>query len=340
MSTVLLPSASTARKTEVALLYAISRKSRSFDSLKRTMDRFIIRQAVVTEFNAKDYLHKADLTFWKAAKRKALDYLANNKIPVTLIETRDDGFGDYFAKVKKAIDPKETVVIDITTFPNNYVLKLCQELEGYDVMYQYTRGKRPGALGAMFTEEEKNVGASRIVPIAGFKGEITLNAATLLVLVLGFESNRALASLGILTPQRVLALIGSPNSGVQKKSESDRTYVDGAREANKLLLASSFVREIEVNSVLPELFQRQLTNVLQSEPVTEPSANVVIVPMGTKAQTVGLYLYWKKNPRTQILYPVPNRRPRVQLDTGETYMYDKDGNLMEEYSWIDSSRPS
>jgi hypothetical protein len=336
MSTIVPPASSTTGKRDAVLLHAVSYKSRALESLRRTVDRFIIRNAMVTEFNVRDYLAEADLEFWKAAKRDTLDYLAEMKIPFTLLETRDDDFNDYFARIKREIDRKNTVVIDVTTFPNNYVLKICEELEGYNVMYQYTRGQRPGVQGAMFTEEERDVGVSKIIAIEGFKGQVTINAGTLLVLVLGFESNRALAFLNALVPQRALALIGSPNNGVQKESEFDRMYIDGAREANKLLLSNSFVREVQVNSILPQVFQRQLTDIIQAELNGNFSDNVVIVPVGTKAQTLGLYLYWKKNPRTQILYPVPNRRPRIALGTGETCVYDREGDLLREYSWIDS----
>ncbi len=209
------------------------------------------------------------------------------------------------------------MVIDITTFPKNYILKFCQELEDYNTVFQYTLGERyleP-------TEEEKRVGVSKIVPIDGFEGKIVINGDTLLILILGFEGNRALAFLDEFHSGRILALIGAPSIEIRKENEEDQKYLKEARQCNQYLLNNSFVSPINVNSLNPFIFCQQLKDIVNSEVKGQDYVNIIIAPIGTKAQTLGLYLYWKYNKNVQILYPIPNRRTKVALKTGKTFIY-------------------
>ncbi|MDI6851956.1 MAG: hypothetical protein QMD82_08520 [bacterium] len=302
---------------EIVFLFAISYEERGFESLKRTTQKFKIRKALIFQFNVKDYLTHENLECWEEEKQKVLSFLKEKDIIFELLDVYDDDFKEILKNIKKEISENDTVVIDITTFPKNYILKFCQELEDYNTVYQYTLGERyleP-------TEEEKRVGVSKIIPIDGFEGDIEINGDTLLALILGFESNRALAFLNEFPSGKTLALIGAPGIGIREENEEDKKYLEEARQSNKHLLNNSFVRQIKVNSLGPFLFYQQLKDAIASNVEGPKPVNIVIAPIGTKAQTLGLYLYWKSNPKVQILYPIPNRRPKVALKTGETFIY-------------------
>ena len=310
---------------EIVLLFAISYEERGFESLKRTTQKFKIRKALIFQFNVEDYLTQENLECWKEEKQKVLSFLEEKDIIFALLDVHDDDFKDTFETLKKEISKSDTVVIDITTFPKNYILKICRELEDYNTTYQYTLGERyleP-------TDEEKRVGVSKIVPLDGFEGDIEINRDALLTLILGFECNRALAFLNEFPSGKILALIGAPGIGFREENEEDKKYLEEAMQCNKHLLNNSFVKQIKVNSLDPLLFYQQLKGAIESNVKENELLNIVIVPIGTKAQTLGLYLYWKNNPKIQILYPIPNRRPKIALKTGETFIYrlSKGGSL-------------
>jgi len=303
-------------KHEIILVSAISYEERGFVSLQRIAEKFQIKKALFIQLNVKEYLTPEVLESWNEEKNKVLSFLKEKKISHRFLNARDDDFKDVFKKIEEEISYEDHVVVDITTLPKNYILKMCQEMEDYNVIYVYTRGERYSEL----SEEEKSVGISRIVPIDGFEGKIAINKETILVLILGFEANRSLPFLEEFPQSRILALIGAPGIGIRNKTHEDEMFLKQARESNKILLNNSFVRSEEVNSTNPFIFSRQLKDIVNSY-TTEKDGNIVIVPIGTKAQALGTYLYWKSNPKAQVLYPVPNRRPKIAIKMVETLVY-------------------
>ena len=301
---------------EIILVSAISYEGRGFVSLQRIAEKFKIKKCLFIQLNVDEYLTQEVLKIWEREKERTLSFLKEKNIPYKFLNARDDDFMNVFEKIKAEISDNDRIIVDITTLPKNYILKVCQEMEKYPVIYAYTRGERYTEL----SEEEKNVGISKIIPVDGFEGKISINKETLLVLILGFEAHRALPFLEEFPQSKILALISAPGIGIQEKNDEEEKYLKQSRKANKLLLNNSFVKSVEVNSIDPFVFYNQLKAIIDLT-TNKKECNIVIVPIGTKAQALGLYLYWKTNPNIQVLYPVPNKRPNIATKSGESLAY-------------------
>ena len=302
--------------SKITFLTAVSYEERGFESLKRAVEKFKIKKVLLFEFNVQDYLDIETLEIWKKERNRVLFLLESANICYRSINSYDDNFKDVFKNIKNEISNEDNLIVDITTFPKNYILKICKELEAYNTVYQYTRGEY-----TELTEKERKVGISKIIPIDGFEGKILINESVLLVLILGFEGNRALPFLEEFHSGKILALTSAPGIGIREENEEDKKFIQQTREANKRLLNNSFVKEIKVNSLNPFIFCQQLKSIINNNLLINEPKNIVIAPIGTKAQTLGLYIYWRENPKLQILYPLPNRRPLIASKTGKTYIY-------------------
>jgi hypothetical protein len=299
----------------VALLYAVSYEKRALKSLQRTLGKFKMSRVILILFNVEDYLTDDVLAVWKQQKRLVESILKKEKIGLVEIKASDREFGDVIKQIHQHITGIDLVLVDLTTLPKNYILKICQSLEGTKVLFQYTRGEPYVKLN----EDERKVGIARIVPVDGFEGRIKINAEDLLVLILGFESNRALPFLDEFPTAKTIALLGAPRAGLSSITSDDMEYLVKVREANHQLLNNSFVNAYEVNSLDPYLFSNQLGEIVQANKSRD--SNIIVVPVGTKPQTLGLYLYWKSTPQIQILYPVPSKRLKIASRTGDTFFY-------------------
>lgn len=314
---VVVPLDHYAIESEIVFLSAVSYEERGFESLKRAVNKFKVRKVLLVQFNVQQYLDSKTRHVWEREKNRTLSLLERRDIPSQLIDALDYDFGDFFRNMKSEFSRQDTLVVDITTFPKNYILQLCRELERHNAVYQYTQSERYTEL----TEEEKGVGISKIIPIDGYEGRILLNKSALVVLILGFEGSRALPFLEEFPTGRIVALIGAPGIGITTESARDKDFIRQSEKSNKLLLRNSFVRKKKVNSLDPVVFCSQLRDIIEEDLEMSSRSNIIVVPAGTKAQALGLYLYWRANPAIQILYPLPNRRPLIALKTGNTYMY-------------------
>lgn len=293
------------------MLFAITYEERGFESLKRSFNKFNIKNVIIFQFNVKDYLSREVLNEWECERNKVLSFLVSKGIVPITLEANDGDFKDIFRRMIDQVPPDNQIIVDITTFPKNYILRLCKELDRYDVIFQYTIGERH----VEPTDYEVKVGISKVISIDGFEGSYQVNGKTILIIILGFEASRALPLLEEIQAERILALIGVPGN------DYNNEYKAKAQRLNKQLLNNSFVIQKEVHSLDPYIFSHQLSKIIEHDVNEYKLDNIVIVPIGTKAQTFGLYLYWKGHPNTQILYPLPNRRPKIALKTGETLYY-------------------
>lgn len=302
---------------EILFVTAFSYEERAFESLKRAVGKFNIGRVFIFEFNVEDYLDEKVLGIWYTEREKVLGFLSANRIDYRVQNTQDRDFGDSFTCLFNELKEGLVPVIDISTLPKNYILKSALTLDKFRPAFQYTR-----SVTDIPSKDQLKVGVSKIIPVDGFEGDIDVNAETLLILVLGFEGNRALAFLNEFQPDIFMALIGTPGCGKDDSDvEKDRYYREQARKNNVHLLKNSYVKEAEVNSLDHKLFAEQLSSIVENNVILDRPTNKVISSIGTKIQTLGLYLYWKKHPETQILYTVPNRRPLLSQGIGGTFIY-------------------
>jgi len=296
------------------LITAYSYEDRIVDSLKRSLEAFEIRQAILFVYDGATYLDVSTIHKWKENRKKMDDLLASSNVKAIEIPCRHYSVAIMSEYLLKVAGQNERILIDITGLTKNYILKLAQIFDSGRTSFLYTRSEGHRLL----TEKEMSVSIDRIEPLNGFEGYVSINNDDLLVLVLGYEGNRSLAFLKKFDVEPVLAMIGSPYS---ENEEINGLYVESAKEANTLLLNMHRVALYEkpVHSLNPFLFEQDFETAIKKYPSIE-KYNICISCLGTKLQTLGLYLYWKKNPQSQIWYAIPNKRFDFSPGTGESWI--------------------
>src|SRR6185436_7814469 len=79
------------------------------------------------------------------------------------------------------------------------------------------------------------------------------------------------------------------------------------------------------NSLDPSVFAQQLEDLVANDPDVAKGANVVLVPLGTKAQGLGCAHAVLRNPTWQVLDPIPSRRPTVRGSLGPAWAFRRRG---------------
>lgn len=297
------------------LVTAYCYEDRILDSLKRTITAFDIKRAVVMRYNVEDYLDSSTLRKWEINKRKMYELLKSSGIEISIVYCEDDNVTKISENLKNIISiDSEKNLIDITGFTKNYILKLARDFDSNSALFLYTRSKTHRLL----TLEEQSLSIKKIEPIEGFEGFVNQDKKDLLVLILGYEVNRALAFLKKFETEPIITLIGNPHL---EDGDANKTYIEDAKKANARLLNIHRValHERPIHSYNPFLFRNDLESAIMQFPDIK-KYNICLSCLGTKMQTLGTYLYWKKYKNCQIRYSVPYKRFKIGAGAGTSWL--------------------
>ncbi len=141
-------------------------------------------------------------------------------------------------------------------------------------------------------------GLKEIFPIPLYSGNLDFVKDHLLVIMLGYEGDRAMALLENIDPTECLLLVPKPAYHPEWEGRTE--------EMNKEIINIVGESNIKyIHSRNPVLVAEQLKNILYDMNL---KYNCLISPMGTKPQTFGLYLYWINSPaNTSLIYSAPLR---------------------------------
>lgn len=182
--------------------------------------------------------------------------------------------------------------IDSSTFTKKHLLLLMKYLDNKNCLINnvlYTRTKRD-----IFTNLTEGVNTVKTVP--GFAGKIAMYKPTVLMMALGFESDRAMAIWNDIEPCMTIAIVGS--------FRDNPKWENKLKKVNSDLLNRDTVRTIIEDCSNPnktiELIINEYNNI-------KSQYNLCIAPLGTKAQTLGIYEAVALNPEIQIFYSCPDK---------------------------------
>lgn len=151
-------------------------------------------------------------------------------------------------------------------------------------------------------------GIKKIFPIPLFSGEHDFSNESMLIIMLGYEGNRALALLEKKDPNKCLLLVAKPpyhDEWEGRTEDMNKPVIN--------LVGKSNIRYIDSRN--PTIVANQLNEILSDPSVS--SFNHYISPLGTKPQTIGLYLYLATNPQNTILiYGSPLRHNELFYSHG------------------------
>ncbi len=195
------------------------------------------------------------------------------------------------------------ITIDITTLTKQYLLVLLKSIrEDYplaSLRILYT----PGHYKVSPSHPEKDAlswGVKEIKPVPGFSGSALSWRDDVLVLFLGYEGERAFQIFQKFEPKKTLAVFPNPPS----YPNADRP----TRTLNSRILSRPRDEvEILLADALDPESSRDLLLKLSKTYEDEKKCNLIISPLCTKIQTLGILLFFwaKKDTNAQVIYASP-----------------------------------
>lgn len=151
-------------------------------------------------------------------------------------------------------------------------------------------------------------GIRQIFPIPTYSGNYDFFKDSLLILLLGYEGDRALALLEKMEPAECMLLI--PNPAYHREWEG-RT--ESMNKEIIHIIGKSRVKYIDSRN--PVIVAEQLHHMLSD--LEYSKFNHVISPLGTKPQALGLYIYLATHPTNTILiYGSPSKHNELFYSRG------------------------
>lgn len=297
---------------ERTIMTCVSYEDRSVLSLERLLNKNKFDKCIVikltdllTDENKWDYftISESDSNVRDAwiknyeKIKKMLEKWNVERIEVTGTSSYPDSLAK---KINYILPSNEKILLDISAFPKHILMSILRWNEGKSFTYLYTRPKVERE-----AETEFSVGTKEIGVLRGFEGDVRLDRNDFIVMILGFEGSRALSIFRNFEPYRTLALLGNPAPFLDK--EKCQFYRNNAFRNNSQLLSNQRVIKSQISSLDPYIFKQEL-NAEISKHIEKEEANILITCLGTKPQTLGLYLYWLENRNTQIIYTIPSKR--------------------------------
>lgn len=180
------------------------------------------------------------------------------------------------------------VCIDVSTFTRKHLMQLLLGLdsEGYLTSCRFFHTEPhdydTNDNGSMVE------GVSNVQAIEAFAGWNAASKDSVLTIFLGYEGNRALALWELIEPNQTLVVIPDPPYRPEWKGRTE--------DQNRYLLSSIPRSNIHYSSATEvDDTERLLENILKSGSFSLPKYKYQIAPLGTKAQTIGLYKFWRSN---------------------------------------------
>ncbi len=210
------------------------------------------------------------------------------------------------------------ILLDISTFPKPYLFLLIKVLfDRYKVNSVYVCYTEPLKYKDKNTTNGETIltsGLDRIECIPGFVGNSTYSQ-NLLIVILGFEGNRAQEVFEIIEPTITYAINGFPSykPGWHKISIENNMSFLNESGAHRHIYFAPANDPFETEKVISEL--------IEEIKISNPDNNIIIAPLGTKIQALGILLYALRNRAIKIVYPFPS-----------IYMSDRSEGVGE--SWI------
>lgn len=207
-----------------------------------------------------------------------------------------DGINKFqeLCKIKDIVFKNKNITIDITTFTKQYLL----------VLLKFIEVQKPKSVRLLYTEPEDysikwekplSHGLIDIVSVPSYGGHFYSEKEILLILLLGYEGDRAYGIWERLAPHKTIILIGRPSF---KDSWEGRI-----EEFNKKLISKLSKDSIEYIPTLdPFTVGKSLDELINQ---FKQKFNIAISPLGPKPQVVGCYLSVRKYADVQVIYAIP-----------------------------------
>ncbi|MCO8242962.1 hypothetical protein [Haladaptatus sp. AB643] len=146
--------------------------------------------------------------------------------------------------------------------------------------------------------------------IIGFGGIQSSNKPTLLILLTGFETDRAKNVIEEIEPAETLVGFGD--------NPTERSFLEKNKQEQEKLLARQDTVSFQFSADSIEKSQSQIEKLLKKH---NQAYNVVICPMSTKLSTLGVWKAARKYPEAQVVYSLPIEYNIKDYSSGSKTLY-------------------
>lgn len=197
----------------------------------------------------------------------------------------------------KLSSSNSVITIDITTFTKRHLLFILRAIDDIGLW---------SSIRLLYSEPEDYItdiylpmstGIRQINSIPGFVGTQPLSKPALLVIFLGYESDRAISLYENLDPNEVILVVPDPPYHAEWKGRTE--------EMNKHLIELIGNDRIKyANSRDPLIIASELERIIEDYNLND--WHLCIASLGTKPQTVGIYQFWQKHKgECSLIYAQP-----------------------------------
>lgn len=208
---------------------------------------------------------------------------------------------DQLAKTIGSIQGRKLrVLIDISTFTHEAllicmkVLRLSKKIDAVTYVYLNASEYCPNA-----TEIKKkwlSRGCKNVHSILGYPGMLYPSLKTHLIVIVGYEYNRAFDMISTIEPNSISLVYGEPsNSTTIKDKEANKVFNDLVA---KMAFEYTNIKSLVAPCDDPIELSRKLHNIYSEH----ENENIVVVPMNNKLSTLGVALSVFENERIQVCY--------------------------------------
>jgi len=287
-------------KPDDLFICSTSFEERCINSVQHLKDEYTARRCLIVRYLAEDQDGLRE-KHHSIIFNRLYHHTENKKGITTIFFDKYDQYSswDSLKNYCKDLASLERITIDITTFTKSYLLNLLGYLRD-----RYPKAKfRIIYTKGIYSENEpltwgvKNI---TILPHYGRKWRDLKNSV--LVLLLGYEDDRAYGIKEYIDPLKTIAVIANPPTylGADKPSKVLNAAILNDPETIKINVSA--MDPLETKNKLSELYKNN----------EYKNLGFFIAPLGTKMQVVGVYLFFEKeiNPdmgaaRAQIVYSHP-----------------------------------
>ena len=234
--------------------------------------------------------------------------------PLSIVEASEENpsrsIPELLIQVRSLASKSEArITLDVSTFTKRHLLLLLHALDDAGLWQ---------SLRILYTEPKEYVadlyvpmsmGIKEVAPIPGFTNLDPPDKPVLLLIMLGYEGDRAMALFQTIEPNETVLLVPRPAYRPEWEGRTE--------ELNRQLV--SLLGEDAIayaDSRDPLKVKTALDSVLGTRYPTR-DWTCLVSPLGTKPQTVGLYSFWRENPDScAVIYAQPLKHNERYYSTG------------------------
>jgi len=199
--------------------------------------------------------------------------------------------------------PEGSIFVDITTFTHEQLLILFRILEQEKLARKIVFGYTGAARYSVNTDLENvwlSRGVSHVRSVLGFPGNLLPSKRLHLIVLVGFEHERAKAVIEIFEPSVLTLGVGEKSQSVSDEHfQTNCRFFDDVRKfMDRRTSISADVNSFEFSCVDPQVTKASILKEIGKF----PDHNTVICPMNTKLSTLGVALAASENPAVQVCY--------------------------------------